>query len=64
MFVPLSNNTFPLFINNIFQSFKIILKYFCVLMRVYLCSHVRMCIGTSFLRIQSNISTTHINQST
>jgi hypothetical protein len=29
MFVELLNNTFPLFINNVFQCCKIILKYFC-----------------------------------
>ncbi len=40
MFVELSNNI-SLFINNLFQSYKIILKYFCVHVCVYFCSHVR-----------------------
>jgi hypothetical protein len=40
MFVELSNNTFSLFINNVFHSCKIILKYFCLHMRIYFCSHV------------------------
>jgi hypothetical protein len=34
MFVELSNNTFSLFINNVFQSYKIILEYFCWHVRV------------------------------
>jgi hypothetical protein len=42
MFVELLNNTFSLFINNIFQSCKIILEYFCAHMRVYFCSHVHV----------------------
>jgi hypothetical protein len=29
MFIELLNNTFSLFINNVFQCYKIILEYFC-----------------------------------
>jgi hypothetical protein len=46
MFLELANNTFYLFINNIFQSYKIMLQYFCVHVCVYFCSHVW--IGTSY----------------
>jgi hypothetical protein len=34
MFVELLNNIFSLFINNVFQSCKIILQYFCLHVRV------------------------------
>jgi hypothetical protein len=34
IFLELSNNIFPLFINNLFQSCKIILQSFCTHMRI------------------------------
>jgi hypothetical protein len=35
MFLELLNNIFPLFINNIFQSYKIILQYFYVHVSIF-----------------------------
>jgi hypothetical protein len=50
MFLELSNNIFPLFINNIFQSCKIILQYFCANVRVYFYLHAcHTCIDTSIV---------------
>jgi hypothetical protein len=42
MIVELLNNIFPLFINKVFQSYKIILQYFSTNMCVYFCSHVHV----------------------